>query len=432
MHRWCTCLVAGLAAFLLAPQEAWAQTVTLNSTNVRRSNGFRDQSLNPTWISQADCLNDDKFIFPLTLSGFPAGYSLQVWVGESGAQCADINNRTGTTAKCWKVTDYTPTSSATPELTIPVRDIIARNIGSNTSSGGDGTCTNSPFAANDTPQPLDVYFLPILGNTTGAGVIYSTKVDLMGPSAPIGVKIGVGESILVLEWNQVTSGDITGYQFFCDPPPGSEGTSDVRSTQDPGPGDSCEDTAGSGGTTSSGGTAGVGELSGSSGQSDEGESGASGSSGQDEAGGSPNTESVGGTSSGGASARCITQGSACPSVNLMGGKVLKNPEKYRCGTVSGLSATKGTVGNLQNFKVYTIAVAATDGVGNVGPLSTLVCETPQPIDDFFKVYRDAGGRAGGGYCQVNQAGMPMRWIAPLLAMFCSLGTLALRRRGGGR
>jgi hypothetical protein len=119
-------------------------------------------------------------------------------------------------------------------------------------------------------------------------------------------------------------------------------------------------------------------------------------------------------------------------VNLVGGKTLKDPGKYLCGSVSGLSATKGSVTNLTNFKTYTVAIAAVDGVGNVGPLSTLACDAPQPIDDFFKVYRDAGGQAGGGYCQMGLAGLPGGGAVPLLAALSSLGVLALRRRGGRR
>jgi hypothetical protein len=487
MPRWSTCLAAGFAALLLAPGEARAQSIELNPANVRRSNGFRDQSLNPTWISRADCIGDDRFIFPLVLAGFPVGYSLQVWVGESGAQCEDINNRTGNTVKCWKVADFTPTSTNTPEISIPVRDIIARKIGSTTSTGSESDCDNSSFSSNDTPQPLDLYFLPIQGNTTGTGKIYSTKVDLLGPAAPTGVKIGVGENLLVMEWNQVSSGDITGYQFFCDPPPGSEGSSEVRSTDDPSPfEDNCEEggRSGSGGSGGSGGdggsagtvsgvdTSGLGDNNGEAGAAGEagaggevgaaGEAGAGGDAGAGDAGaggegtagtlqlpgGSGGDAGLGGdagagqggvagsssagTSGSGGTTCTPVQGSACPSVNLIGGKTLKDPGKYLCGSVSGLSATKGSVTNLTNFQRYTVAIAAVDGVGNVGPLSSLVCETPQPIDDFYKVYRDAGGRAGGGYCQVGLAGLSPPGGLPLLAALSSLGALAFRRRGGRR
>lgn len=51
-----------------------------------------------------------------------------------------------------------------------------------------------------------------------------------------------------------------------------------------------------------------------------------------------------------------------------------------------------------NFSTYSIAVAGIDAVGNVGTLSMINCAKPQPIDDFYKLYREAGGKAGGGYC----------------------------------
>jgi hypothetical protein len=52
---------------------------------------------------------------------------------------------------------------------------------------------------------------------------------------------------------------------------------------------------------------------------------------------------------------------------------------------------------------YSVAVAAIDGVGNAGKLSNVTCQTPSPVDDFFQVYRDAGGQGGGGFCSVPGA-----------------------------
>ena len=41
---------------------------------------------------------------------------------------------------------------------------------------------------------------------------------------------------------------------------------------------------------------------------------------------------------------------------------------------------------------------------NVGPLSELVCSVPEPIDDFFELYRRYGGEAGGGFCDCDAPG----------------------------
>ena len=102
--------------------------------------------------------------------------------------------------------------------------------------------------------------------------------------------------------------------------------------------------------------------------------------------------------------------------------------------MSGLGATKGTIDKLKNFKQYTVAVAATDSVGNVGPLSVLACDTPQPIDDFYKAYRDAGGMAGGGYCQASgPLGLVAGGAGPLGALGAAIvGGWARRRRSGGK
>lgn len=64
-------------------------------------------------------------------------------------------------------------------------------------------------------------------------------------------------------------------------------------------------------------------------------------------------------------------------------------------------ATEISAKGLENYVPYAVGVAAYDSVGNVGKLSSLVCATPLPVDDFYKNYRNAGGRAGGGYCSLS-------------------------------
>jgi len=75
-----------------------------------------------------------------------------------------------------------------------------------------------------------------------------------------------------------------------------------------------------------------------------------------------------------------------------------------------------------------------DKVGNVGRLSLLACGTPEPVDDFYEIYRKAGGEAGGGFCGMCAVGDGAR-RAPLSiggALLLALGLLARRsaaRRG---
>ncbi|MBN9163002.1 MAG: hypothetical protein J0I07_18705, partial [Myxococcales bacterium] len=57
-------------------------------------------------------------------------------------------------------------------------------------------------------------------------------------------------------------------------------------------------------------------------------------------------------------------------------------------------------------------VAATDRFGNVGELSSVVCETPETTTDFWDDYRKAGGRAGDG-CATAGGGAPLASTAVL-------------------
>jgi hypothetical protein len=84
------------------------------------------------------------------------------------------------------------------------------------------------------------------------------------------------------------------------------------------------------------------------------------------------------------------------------------------------------VKDLENNVTYAIAVAYRDNVGNVGPLSPVVCATPAPIEDFFENYNKSGGTGGGGFCSISHRTMRNTSFG---ASF-TLGALALvfRRR----
>ena len=60
---------------------------------------------------------------------------------------------------------------------------------------------------------------------------------------------------------------------------------------------------------------------------------------------------------------------------------------------------------LTNGIEYTVGVSGYDTIGNAGKMSDPACATPVPIDDFYKLYRQAGGIAGGGYCSVDEPGV---------------------------
>ena len=95
---------------------------------------------------------------------------------------------------------------------------------------------------------------------------------------------------------------------------------------------------------------------------------------------------------------------------------------------SGATTHGGTFEGLKNFVDYSFAIATFDAYGNVGPLSTPICGTPQPVDDFFKQYRQAGGQAGGSFCSLESgAASPVTFFVVATAAF--IGIFRRRRRG---
>lgn len=92
--------------------------------------------------------------------------------------------------------------------------------------------------------------------------------------------------------------------------------------------------------------------------------------------------------------------------------------------MNGKTTTSGAASGLTNGVAYAVAVAATDGVENVGLLSQVVCGTPAPVDGFFDEYRKAGGQGGGGFCGVAQGSTPgAAW-----ALLAAAGAMCIRRR----
>lgn len=396
------CAALGALSLFAWGGEASAQTIALaqGTTNPNRKH-FRSQDLNPLWISRADCLSKDVYTFTVTVSANfnQLGYSLEVWATNAGGDCSTTEARMGANAICWKLGSYSGITSTALDIPITVRDIVGGSAapptwqGPGSKDGDDSVCTGT---GADTPQPVLLYFLPVQGNTVGAGFVYGTsptaqiKVDLVPPRAPTTIDLGIGDESLVLRWSQSTSPDVAGYRFFCDPPPGSEGSTPPTSSLD-------------GGLPTMPGCGGASGTAGASGGSS----------------GSPATAGASGGQS------CVQPSSACASNVILPG--VYADAAYECGSVAGLTATSGSTRSLKNGFTYTVAVAAMDGVGNVGVLSPVACAAPAPIDTFFKVYRDAGGQAGGGFCSTGPVGETVGVGA--LGLVAALGLVGrLRRR----
>jgi hypothetical protein len=112
-------------------------------------------------------------------------------------------------------------------------------------------------------------------------------------------------------------------------------------------------------------------------------------------------------------------------------KYIYKPDSITGITAASITASSYTITGLQDGVNYNIAIAAVDALGNVGPLSPLQCNEPEPIVDFWQSYRQAGGQAGGGFCALEAAGAPAG-SAVFFGGFVSLAAAAWRRRRGKR
>jgi hypothetical protein len=126
---------------------------------------------------------------------------------------------------------------------------------------------------------------------------------------------------------------------------------------------------------------------------------------------------------GGSSLSVVEEGGAA----LSGGTMKLIPSKYLCGT-SSVTSTKINVEHLKDGYYYNIAVGAVDALGNVGPLSNVVCGEPVPVNDFWKIYNQDGGRAGGGFCSAEGVGTPAGTSGLGAITVASMVAMVRRRR----
>ena len=321
-----------------------------------RSKSARPDSQYPLYVSYADCESSDAFTFPITATTTTSAQygdpiALEVWLTEgTGTDCRAQSARTGTPPACTMI-------ATTPVTTEKNLNVVITSSSLANSISGVLNCEDS--SASTIAHEVRLYFLLIRTGTAGEVQIPNadgsywdkTQVDLLGPAAPTGLTAGVGDEVLIVNYDTTSAAkDTAGYVYFCD-----DGTLSA--------GDAGETDAGSGYAT------------------------------------------------------------GCPaSPSLSPGKV-PPVTLATCGSSSG---NGGPTSTLTNGVTYDVGVAAYDEIGNWGKLSAIVCASPQPIDDFFKLYRQAGGQAGGGYCSVGAdgAGSALLMVAP----FGALAAFAIRRR----
>ena len=71
--------------------------------------------------------------------------------------------------------------------------------------------------------------------------------------------------------------------------------------------------------------------------------------------------------------------------------------------VTDANATSFQITGLTNFTNYEVWMTAVDESENEGPVSASTIGTPEPVEDFWEVYRESGGAEDGGFCFVATA-----------------------------
>jgi hypothetical protein len=464
------------AAFFLAflgvtalPAIASAQTMpnvasgANNPFPVRLVNGVvqsaRPINLTPLGVNYSDCIADMTLEYTVQVSGF-TGQSLEAWVSQS-ADCTQDTTRTAIgTAQCWRVAQIgnvnVPSPTGMPiTIDIPVRAIVGpQNAPAMGVTSLDATACNAQ--QTDAPITFTVFILAIQPPTTnvGTGFKQALTTDLVGPPPPTDFAVGIADTFLTAHWTPNIDADTAGYDLFIDPVPGSTTLVGATDATVVGSGTSstptlvCPDT----------GTAVVVDEA-----------------GLDEAGldGSPDLDACytinqGASSSdftGATATNCsngpvdvlasgIVQDSGATSATtddsgldeagttgpggigtilcdyLVGASCPKGQPVYTSTnlTVTGESTGSYNITGLINKQEYHVTIAAVDNSGNVGAPAGQYCQTPQPVDDFFKVYRDSGGTAGGSFCALEAVGAPAGGTALFGGVGVALAAVTRRRR----
>ena len=368
----------------------------------------RSQALNPEAVNLQDC-HDDQFIrFPLVISGTGA-YTGEVWATEGASNCGTAVARqtgTGQSGQCYRLS---PSFIITPNqnVDVSVKEVIK----------GLGTQTLDSNGCRETAQTsITVWFLILSGSGSDAvqSAMVPVTVATKGPDPLTGVEAKPGDTRINVTWATVGEGgstNVLGVQAYCDTNPSAAGATDAGTHQ------VCDDA----------------------------EAAAADS---EAAAPEPNCTSVA-NSSGGAGAPIPAMGSigspgaSCTTAHFTAadGKPFVPDSKlndYKCGDITGqgntitINSVNGVP--LANGTTYAVAVAATDTFGNLGKLSTPVCQFPEQTSDFWHDYRGAGGESGGGFCSIDGAGMPAGslglFMVGLVISVASVRRALLRRRNG--
>ena len=407
-HRRVLALLAAVLAWGSA-QRANAQTLpTTTSVALTTANpvthqiprtGFRTNDQ----INFADCRDGDVMNFTLTLSANHNSYGLEVWAG-TGCQ-TDSTRQTPTLTSCWKLYAGSPTTTL-PTVSINVRDLLygptVLHSGSTSASGGTGSGGTGGTAGSDAGGTAGTGGTTAAGGTSSNTPIIPTGTIVTGTDAstcddPTGLPVisQLQVYFMLVDGGGIAQGTIATYTVkykLHAPNPPDNLSADIGDGLLPlhfsYAGNQSTDTTINGYQFFCDPPPGEAALA--------------------DAGIVPSDAGLAATT-------CTPSKALVPST--------RPDTKYSCGSAS-VSATAGNATGLVNGVAYNVAVAATDTYQNVGTISALACNTPQPVTGFYKAYRAAGGQGGGGFCSFSM----QRETMPLLSLIGLASCLLLRRR----
>jgi len=394
-------LVLGLAIALSTGRARADLKVT--EAGVVRSVSDRDSGHFPLYVSRSDCTDGDVFTFPVTVTNFKSSDVIEAWAGEGSADCTTVQNRQ-TMPICKKIVSKTGTAVQNGVVNFDIKSsTLAESL--------DGVSDCKDSNGSSSARKVNLYFLLITqANEDVVAPNFAlwdkTQVDLVGPEAPTQVEAKPAENGLSLEWNQTEGNDVTGYRLYCEPA-GAAAAGGAGG-------------AGSSSSTSASTTTGAGGGGGGAGGAAGGAGGSAGGAG----GGSAGSTSASSASSAGGGAAGGSGSGDCTSSVLEPGKLPPDGVKERTEVEK---TGEGLAGGLSNGTRYACGVVAIDALKNEGPLSELSCGVPEPVDDFFELYRRYGGEAGGGFCDCEAPGAG-RSPAGLAGVGCLFALVLVARR----
>jgi hypothetical protein len=404
-------------------------------------------------VNFQDCQDDLSYEFPLLISALNSGYNLNVWAGTG--DCSQLTNRQAATAVCWPVQEPIQTNSNPYTVRVRMQDIVSQVFQTSHTvtyvQANSGVCQLQQ-ETGATNISLYFFFADAEGNAVGNNQPYPITVDTRAGDVQGSISVGVGETLLIVNIPPTTDTDTQGWNVYCDPPRGKESvvatvpvdaaTNNGVCVPDTGPPIVI--------TTDDDGAVDAGDESGASVVDsavpvvlDDAGGNSCGvplnDAGIPSPGGcSSSTVLVSGGGGSGLTSEVDEAGNEIfveagdsieneAGVAITGGNMRLMPPGYLCAQ-GGVSSTQINVLGLKNGDYYNVAVAATDAVGNVGPLSNVPCGEPVPVNDFWKVYYEAGGRAGGGFCSADGVGTPVGTGGIGALMVASMVAIVRRRR----